>query len=155
MLFDHFVPLLSALVGVAGFFYVARQFRISQRQRESESLVKLYDINRELLSLAISHPVLLEILEDRECSNSLLKKRYLQMWLNQLSITFEFLQRTVIDSELKQSLLLNIEDFFSANNLREHWREYGLFYPLSFQIHVNHILKKVEPPEAAQLTSSL
>jgi hypothetical protein len=48
-------------------------------------VVKLYDINRELISFAISHPPLLNVLEDEKIANPLAEKRYLQLWLNQLT----------------------------------------------------------------------
>lgn len=153
MTLDHFVALFSAAISFAGLWLVVLQLRDSNRQKESESLVELYDINRQLLSLGFSHPQLFEILEDTKNADPLWERRYLQMWLNQLSLSHAFLQRSVWQPELKESLERNLADFLTLRNMQRHWRHYGPFYPASFQKCVNDLLKKVEPPPAAQLDS--
>jgi hypothetical protein len=153
MTFDHWVALISPLISCVGLLFVAVQLRDGIRQRETESMVKLYDINRELLSLGFSHPQLLEVLEDRNIADSLLEKRYLQLWLNQLSLSHAFLQHAVVQTELQDELRRNLVDFMGMNNMQRHWRQYGSFYPASFQERVGEILKKGEPPAAAHVES--
>jgi len=154
MSLDHYVALFSALISFAGLLLVVLQLRDSNRQRESESLVELYDINRQLLSLGFSHPVLFQILEDKKATDPLWEKRYLQMWLNQLSLSHAYLQRSVVQPELKASLERNLIDFMTMENMRRQWQQYGSFYPASFQDCVNEILKKVEPPVTAAQANS-
>lgn len=156
MSFDHAVSLASTLcsfVGLIcsfiGLMFVALQIRDATRQRETESIVKLYDANRQLLSLGFEHPALLKILEDKKIADPVMQKRYLQMWLNQLSQMHLFQQRSVVHGELQDELRRNLEDFMSMDLMRKHWHEYGSFYPQSFQRYVNDILKKDEPPPAA------
>jgi hypothetical protein len=81
---DHFVSVFSALLSFVGLILVVIQFRRATTQREAESLVKLADINRELLSLGFDHPQLFPILEDSPKVDPVLERRYLQLWLNQL-----------------------------------------------------------------------
>lgn len=149
MTFDHIVSLVSACISFAGLIFVALQLRDSNRQRESESMVKLYDINRQLLTLGFSHRALLKVLEDQPIDDALSEKRYLQLWLNQLSLSHAFLRHSVIQPELKDELRRNMEDFMTMKNMRNHWRIYGAFYPQSFQKAVEEILKKGEPPAKA------
>jgi hypothetical protein len=149
MTFDHLVSLVSACISFAGLIFVALQLRDSNRQRESESIVKLYDINRELLSLAFSHPSLFDVLEDKPIKDHLSEKRYLQLWLNQLSLSHTFLRHAVVQTEYQDELTRNLEDFMSMQNMRKHWQTYGPFYPESFQNRVKGILEKDEPPVAA------
>lgn len=149
MSLDHGVALFSAFISFAGLLLVALQLRDSTKQRESESLVELYDINRQLLSLGFSHPSLFQILEDTKTADSLWEKRYLQLWFNQLSLTYTYMLRSVIQPELKESLERNVADFMLMQNAQTHWRRYGTFYPASFQNYVSQILKKIEPPVTA------
>jgi hypothetical protein len=146
---DHYVAIFSAAISFAGLLLVALQIRDSTKQRESESLVELYDINRQLLSLGFSHPALFQILEDTKTADSLWEKRYLQLWLNQLSLSHAYLQQSVVQPELRASLERNLVDFMTMENMRRQWQQYGRFYPDSFQKYVNEILKKIEPPATA------
>jgi hypothetical protein len=155
MSLDHYVSLFSAVISFTGLLLVVLQLRDSTRQRESESLVELYDINRQLLSLGFSHPQLFAILDDAKNADPVWERYYLQMWLNQLSLSHAYLQRSVVQVELKESLERNLVDFMTLDNMRRHWQRYGTFYPTSFQKCVNEILKKVEPSEtAAQVKSN-
>jgi hypothetical protein len=147
----NWFSLLQTVSIVTGIAVVAIQQRQGRRQRESDSLVKLYDINRELACFAIAHPPLLKVLEDENIPNHLAQKRYLQMWLNQLSLSHSFLKNSVVQPELQEELRRNLADFMTMENMRGHWQCYGSFYPTSFQKYVNDILLKLEPPVAAQV----
>jgi hypothetical protein len=142
------VQTVSILTGLA---VVAIQQRQGRLQRESDSLVKLHDINRELVCFAIAHPALLKVLEDQDIPNHLAQKRYLQMWLNQLSLSHSFLKNSVVQPELQDELRRNLADFMTMENMQKHWHHYGAFYPESFQQRVNDLLKKGEPPAAAHV----
>lgn len=102
MSFDHIDSFVSACIGFVGLIFVGLQLRDSTRQRESESIVKLYDINRELLSLAFLHPSLFDVLEDKPIKDHLSEKRYLQLWLNQISLSHTFRRHAVVQPELQQ-----------------------------------------------------
>jgi hypothetical protein len=150
MSLESYVGLFSAVISLAGLLLVFWQLRQNAKQRESESLVKLYDINRQLLTLGFSHRELFEVLEDKPIADVLAQKRYLQLWLNQLSLSHSFLRRSVVQPELQDELHRNLVDFLGMKLMQKHWEEYGSFYPDSFQQRVNEILKKKEPPRAAR-----
>jgi hypothetical protein len=149
MTLDHWVALFSTVISFVGLVFVAVQLRDANRQRESDSLVKIYDINRELLSLGFSHPQLFAILNDADNADPVWERRYLQLWLNQLSLIHTYLKRSTIRGELKDSLEQNVGDFMTMNNMRRQWHERGKAYPASFQKLVNDMIEKHEPPPPA------
>jgi hypothetical protein len=153
MFVDHFVAIFSATISFAGLMLVVLQLRAATRQRESESLVTIYDINRQLISLGFSHPHLFKIMDDGADDGSCTERRYLQLWLNQFALIHLFLTRTVFDRELKESLERDLADFLTITAVRQHWQKHGAFYPDSFQKLVNGIMKKKEPRNAAPALS--
>ncbi len=66
MPFQSYVSLFSAGISFVGLMLVLLQLRHNARQRSLDSLLKVYDINRQLLTLGFSHPKLFSILADAE-----------------------------------------------------------------------------------------
>jgi hypothetical protein len=146
MSLDNYIALLSTAISFLGLLLVVLQLREGVRERRSESLVEIYDINRELLSLGFEHPALFAIFEDAKDVNPVLERRYLQLWLNQFSLIHSYLNDSVFRGELKESLIRDLSDFLAQENMQRHWKRYGAFYPVSFQTLVNGIIQKNEPP---------
>jgi hypothetical protein len=142
MTLDHYVSIFSAAISFVGLLLVVLQLRDSARQRASQSLVEIYDMNRQLISLGFSHPELFAILADAKDPDPVLERRYLQLWLNQFSLVNSYLNQSVFKGELKESLVSDLTDFMTLNNMQHHWRKYGRFYPASFQALVDGIIKK-------------
>lgn len=151
---EQYVSLFTALISFAGFLLVVFQLRDGNRQQQLTSLVEIYDINRELLSLGFSHPKLFEILADSEKADPTLERRYLQLWLNQFSLIHAYMKESVFKRELKDSLYRDVAEFFTMENMQRHWRHHGAFYPVSFQEFISDVLKKNEPPKPAALNDS-
>lgn len=149
MLLEQFFPLFSALISFAGLVLVVMQLRANAKQQELNSLVEIYDINRQLLSLGFDHPQLFEILADAENLNPVLERRYLQLWLNQFDLIYSYMSKSVFKHELEDSLVRDVSDFMTMKNMQRHWREHGTYYSQSFQDFINGILKKKEPPKTA------
>ena len=57
---------LDSLLTFAGLVFVAWQMRDANKQSKLESQIRLYDINRELISLGFSKPELFEVLKDEK-----------------------------------------------------------------------------------------
>jgi len=155
MSWDHAIALFSATISFVGLLLVVVQLRNNTRQREMESQFAVYDINRQLLSLGFSHPQLFGVLEDSTHVDPHFEQYYVQLWLNQFAQIHAYHQRAVIRGELKESFDRDLADFMSMNNSRKHWQRFGIFYPTSFQNYVNAIVKKVEPPTAAQVNPTV
>lgn len=153
MPFEQMVSLFSAVISFAGLVFVALQLRDGNKQQELASLVEIYDINRQLLTLGFSHPKLFEILADAANADPTLERRYLQLWLNQFALIHSYMEEAVFKRELKDSLTREVAEFFTMENMQRHWRHHGAFYPASFQAFVSDVLKNNEPPAAAQINS--
>ncbi len=151
MTLDNCISLVSAVIAFAGLFLVAWQIRASTKQQELQSLVKIYDINRKLLTLGFNHPSLFDILDDAKHENPVWQRRYLQLWLNLFALSQHHVKESVFKDDLKESLTRDISEFMSLKNMREHWSRFGPFYPVSFQKMVNDIIKTKngEPPSPA------
>jgi hypothetical protein len=151
---DHGVAIFSAAIAFAGLLLVAVQLHRATQQREAEALVKIYDVNRELLSLGFTHPQLFAILQDEENVDPIWQRRYLQLWLNHLSLLHLYLTHSVFAAELEDSESHALAEFMTLKNMRRHWQKNGEFYPVSFQKRVNAIIEKGEPLDAAHRDSS-
>jgi hypothetical protein len=142
MTIDQWVGSFSAVISFAGLLLVAVQLRDSNRQRQLESQIRLYDINRELVSMGFSHPHLFGILEDAEGINPTLERRYLQLWLNQLALIKSFQESGGFRKDVGASFNADLRDMVVMSNMRRQWERFGKYYPTSFQRMVNEILDK-------------
>ncbi|MDB6025853.1 MAG: hypothetical protein JWM68_2076 [Verrucomicrobiales bacterium] len=150
---DQWISLTSAFMSFIGLLFVAVQLHHGIKQRESEALVKILDVNRELLSLGFVYPQLYTVLADAKGVDHAIEKHYLQLWLNQFALIHYYMKRSVVRGELRENLERDIFDMLRMHNMRKHWREFGTFYPSSFKKYVNGILEGisegVEPPLTA------
>ena len=76
----------SVLVSFASLFLVLLQVQQTTNQRKLESLVKIYDLNHQLLALGFDKPELFEILQDAPEADPVWERHYLQLWLNQIAV---------------------------------------------------------------------
>jgi hypothetical protein len=144
MTIDQWVALFSASTSFAGLFLVVLQLRDTAKKGSLESLVQIYDVNRQLLSLGFSHPQLFNILVDATNVDPEWERRYLQLWLNQLSLIHSYLKHGEFDREFNDGLKREIADLMTLRNMQRHWKCHGEFYPPSFQALVNDILSNLE-----------
>jgi hypothetical protein len=151
MSLDQWISIFSASLSLVGLLFVAWQLRDGIQQRESESLVKILDVSRELITLGFSHPQLFAILAD-EKADATLQKHYLQLWFNHFALIYSYIQRSVLRDELRENLQRDLNDMLRMRNMRQHWQEYGTFYPDSFKRYVNGIMERLGPLEVAQVS---
>jgi hypothetical protein len=168
MLSDRFVAIIAviaavasaviAFVGLVPMFaqlrLVVAQLRATARQQEADSLVKLYDANRQLISLGFPYPELFGVLRDAKDTDPVFEQHYLQLWFNHLAMIHHYLKLSVFDRDLQDYLDRETADFLTLENARRYWREHGAFFPDSFQALINGIIKTGEPHEAAPRESS-
>ena len=119
----------STLISFISILLVVLQLRGHLRQRRLESLIRIYDINRELLSLGFDHPELFEILSDVDRVDPVRERRYLQLWLNQLALIFATHRHGLLDRELEASLSRELREFMSQQNMRMHWKSQRALLP--------------------------
>lgn len=149
MSLDHWVSIISAAIAFAGLMLVTVQLRDGTKKRNLDSLYQVYDVNRQLLSLGFSHPQLFNILADAKNVDPEWERRYLQLWLNQLSLVHSHLKHGGFDAEFADGLEKAIAEFMTLNNMQRHWHENRAFYPASFQSLVDSIGNKGAAPQAA------
>ena len=144
MSLEQWVAILSATMSFIGLMFVALQIRDSTRQRRVESVQRLIDVNRELLSLGFSHPKLFDILNDTTTADPQWEQRYLQLWLNHLSMVHTMLKHRGFDADFREGLERDMAYTFALGNMQRHWMKAGQFYSTSFQKKVNGIIAKLD-----------
>ena len=149
MSLDQKIALFSAMVSFIGLVFVGLQLRAGTRQQMSDSLVKILDTTRELISLGFSHPKLFEILAGKKETDPILTQRYLHLWLNHFSLVHSYLEHSMLGAETRDNLERDLTEFMGMASMRKHWQRFGSLYPISFQTFIDEILKKDEPPTKA------
>jgi hypothetical protein len=144
MTLDQWISIASALMTLVGLLMVAVQIRFATRQRWMESVQGIFNTNRELLSLGFTHPKLFEILNDAPRADAEWQKRYLQLWLNHITVVHTILKHGGFDDDFREGLELDIADTLAQTNMQLHWMRVGKFYPASFQKRVNAIIAKFD-----------
>jgi hypothetical protein len=142
MTLDQGIALSSTIVSVFALLFLAVQVRDGTRQQRSDSLVKILDANRELISLGFSHPELFRVLAGDPKTDPVFSQRYMQLFLNQFSLVHTFLELSMLRGEMRDNLGRDIAEFMAIPAMRQQWEKYGHLYPVSFQTYVNHLLKK-------------
>lgn len=142
MTLDQLVAVFSALIALAGLVFVGFQMRAATQQRRIESVQRLIDANRELLSLAFSHPTLFDVYNDTGKPDPQWEKSYLQLWLNHLAMVHTLLKYRGFDPDFREGLEKDMADSFTLGNMQRHWLKVGQFYSTSFQKRVNAIIAK-------------
>jgi hypothetical protein len=134
---------LDNLLAVAGLVFVALQMRDGNKQSKLESQIQLQGINRELIAMGFSKPELFEVMHGTGKVDATLERRYLQLWLNQLSLFHSLKMEGALQKDYEESCERDLRDMLELPNMRRHWQTYGKYYPTSFQKSVNDILHEV------------
>ena len=140
MTIDQWLSASLDVISFLGFVVVIIQLRDSTRQTKLESQIRLYDINRELISLGFSKPELFRVLHDADKVDPTIERRYLQLWLNQLCLVNSFKQSRTFTKEVQDSFEADVRDMLRMENMRRHWQEFEQYYPASFRKSVNDLL---------------
>lgn len=139
---------LDNLLTFVGLLFVAWQMRDANRQRRLETQIRLYEVNRELIALGFSEPKLFAILNGAEGIDPVVERRYLQLWLNLLSLIFSFQQTGGFQKDYQDSCEHDLRDTIMLPNMCRHWQKYGKYYPASFRTWVSEILDDAGNEEA-------
>jgi hypothetical protein len=146
MSFDHIVAIVSAVIALfaavisfASVRLFVRQLREGDKDRKLGSQIRLYDINREILSLGFDHPELFGMLTAKPDENPK-ERRYLQLWLNQLALVHSMKLQGAFEPDVQESFETDFRDVMAMPNMQRHWHEFRKYYPASFQEYVNHTL---------------
>lgn len=141
---------LDNLLAFFGLLVVGWQLRDGNRQKKVESQIRLQDINRELISLGFDHPELFEVLKDGGKADPTLTRRYLQLWLNQLSLFFALKTAGTLQRDFEESCEQDFRDMFDLPSMRSHWNTYGKYYTAPFRKAVEAIRNEAALEQAAR-----
>lgn len=151
MSLDQWIAASSPFLTLIGLLVLAWQLRDATSQRETDSLVKICDVNRERISLGFSNPALFAILKDSRDADPELERHYLQLWLNHIWLFHVFLGRAIYSFDYKEILEKEATAAMSLSNMQRHWEANGEFYPVEFQKFINRFMKKnAGSPNATQ-----
>lgn len=137
--FDYLAA-VSLVFSFVSIFLVIFQLHNHTEQRKIESLIQIYDINRQLLTLGFSMPELFDVLHDGKNSDPLRERHYLQLWLNQMALIHAITRRGFFPPDQRDSLERDMREFLAQGNMQQHWRLFRHCYPVSFQTFVDALV---------------
>ena len=137
--FDYMTA-VSLVFSFVSIFLVIFQLHNNTEQRKIESLIQIYDINRQLLTLGFSTPELFDVLHDGKNSDPLQERHYLQLWLNQMALIYAITRRGFFPPDQRDSLERDMREFLAQDNMRRHWQSFRYCYPVSFQQFVDGLV---------------
>ena len=141
------IAALALAVSLIVMFFNARQLSLLMRQLRLDSLIKISDGNREIISLGFEKPELWKILYDSteipDAKNAEERKRYLQLWFNHMHVIWKAHELGLLDRHEWTACSIDIEDFLSIRSLRVHWQEVRSFYPEPFQKFMDNTIRRI------------
>jgi hypothetical protein len=143
---DQKIALFTATLTFISLIFVGFQLRDGTRQQRSQSLMEIYGMNRELISLGFADPVLFRVMADAKDSPPDFERRYLQLWFDHFALINAYLRESLLKGEMRDALLKDLSGLLKLKNAQRFWQEHGTSFPPSFQTLVNELLKKGEPP---------
>lgn len=137
----EWLTVFTAFIAFASLFLSIYQIHNHTAQSRIESLLHIFEINRQRMILGFDSPDLFEILNDAEDADPNREQRFLQLWLNQFAVIHLFHARGLFERELMMSLEHDMRDFLNQANMRRNWERHAAFYPKTFQTYVKSVIK--------------
>ena len=135
--------LLAAIVGI---WLSLSQLVLLRRQLRLDSLIKIMDSNRELVSIGFEHPVVWSALDSSSgtvlAEEARAQKRYVQLWLNHLQVMWGAWRARLVSKSDWEAYRLDMVDGFRVKVLQEHWKQVSKFYPAAFGNMIAEIVKE-------------
>jgi hypothetical protein len=128
----------TPVVAFFGLFQVARQLMDGTDQRRMESVLQIYGVNREIISLGFTTPELLQILHGKK-ANPLVERHYIQLWFNQFLLIYNFRNRKFFPVDIRESLERDIHYFMEESNAQRFWQQNRIYYPEAFQNYIDRL----------------
>lgn len=129
----EWIAVVSAAVSLVSLAIVIIELRLGRKQSKTAALIRIYDINRELLAMGLEKPELLQAIGDESSGEEALERRYLQLWINQIALIHSMKERGLFDADQWDSLSRDISYFTENPKVRLMWPNIRRFYTSSFQ----------------------
>lgn len=150
---------LAIVISLFVMFLNGRQVSLLNRQLQLDSLIKISDANREIISLGFEKPGLWSIIDDSagilDSKGAEQRKKYLQLWFNQMHIIWKAWRLDLLDQDEWIACRADIVDSLQLRALRSHWSEVEEYYPRGFRKFLNSIIVDVEQTDKSPREQSL
>ena len=140
------VSYCALIVSGCSLLLVGIQVKLLRNQLRLDALIRLKDINRELLVLGFTHPELFEVLNGNAIDPEK-EKRYLQLWLNQIDVIWHGLKSNLFTKDYEAGLRRDISDMFQLESMRKHWNIASVYYSRGFVKYINRIIDDIVKDE--------
>src|SRR6185503_5293421 len=118
---------LALFVSLFVMFITARQVSLLSRQLRLDSLIKISDANREIVSLGFEKPSLWKVLYDtnelHDPKSAEERKRYLQLWFNHIHVIWKSYHLDLLDRYEWEACRADIAGALKIRSLQTHWTE--------------------------------
>ena len=149
------VASLALVVSLIVMFFTARQVSLLVRQLRLDSLIKISDANREIISLGFDKPELWKTLYDStdiaDAKSAEERKRYLQLWFNHMHVIWKARNLGLLDRHEWSACKADMSDFLQIRSLKTHWEEVRNCYPKPFQKFLDSCLLKEREQDAVRI----
>lgn len=142
---SEWVAVVSVVIAVAS---LAVHLRLNLKQSRANALIQIYANNRDLLSMGFDHPQLLKVLSNGQEED--FSRRYLQMWVNHMSLLFQLQKQGSLTREQWQAFELDIRDLMQIPAMETHWQPRGEFYPADFRNFIDGVLVQINEQKKAE-----
>ena len=125
------------LVAIVGIWLTLSQLVLLRRQLRLDSLIKIMDSNRELVSIGFEHPIVWSALDSSSgtvlVEEAQAQNRYVQLWLNHVQVIWGAWKAHLVSKSEWEAYRRDMMEGFRVKALQERWKELAEFYPLEFQ----------------------
>jgi hypothetical protein len=127
---------IAVISVVIALFSLALQQHLTRRQHRAEALIKICETNRQLVITGLENPDLLKIIGSGRKKEEV-RRRYLQIWLNQVELMFRLNLFGLFQTTHWRGLERDIRDFMEMPAMNEHWHNCRNYYADDFQRFVD------------------
>ena len=139
------------LVATVGILITLAQLVLLRRQLRLDTLIKIIDSNRAIVSVGIDHPDLWPTIEgnhqDSPSARAEVRRHYLQLWINHMQLLWGAWRLGVVSREEWNAYRFDMADLLQLPASREHWDRVARFYPRNFRRFIAQ-LRQHEVPTA-------
>ena len=141
----EFASVFGLLVAIIGIWLTLSQLVLLRRQLRLDSLIKIVDSNRALVSIGFEYPVVWSALDSTSgtvlAEEARAQKRYVQLWLNHMQVMWGAWRAKLISKSEWEAYRLDMVEGFRGQALQENWKELVKFYPPEFAKLISEIVK--------------
>ncbi|WP_200274104.1 hypothetical protein [Luteolibacter pohnpeiensis] len=159
---SEWVAVLSSTVSFATLTIVILELRLGRLQSKASALIEVHGKIERLVAIGLDKPELLEAISIGPPEKEALRS-YLQLWLNQIELTYRLRAFGLYSKPYWESMELDISDFMTLPQMQTHWSNHCQYYPHDFREFLEKCQKQAfeaepqtaeAPPETTQASTT-